>query len=374
MSKASPFQEIVGRILDGKAPVNLRAAAARGALPFPRPTIARLQVHLLDDPDDEIRQAARAQLDRLDSESIKEVLTDRAIPGEVLVHFAERAAREEALAEQVAFHPSTPLEAMAVLASSGGGAVIELVLTNEERLLVEPVLLERLMNNPAMRTDQRGRILELLDRVAKLHARQVASDRAAAAVGPEDAGAEIDLQALEEVARLLEVDVGELLSASEILGGEELEESDDPEIRGAYRKILSLNAAQKAILAMKGGREERLILVRDSNRTVALAVLKNGRITDTEVESIAKMRNINNEVLRQIGGAREWTKNYAVVTSLIHNPRTPQGISTNFVNRLSNHDLKNVASNRDVPELIRRMAKRTLDIRTKPKGVKFKRH
>jgi hypothetical protein len=371
LSKSSPFQEIVGRILDGKAPVNLRAAAARGALPLPRPTIARLQVHLLDDPDQEIRQAARAQLDQLDSESIQGVLTDRAIPGEVLVHFAERAAREEALAEQVAFHPSTPVEALVVLASSGGGAVIDLVLTNEERLLVEPDLLECLMNNPAVRTDQRGRILELLDRVAKLRARQVASDRAAEEA--KHAGAEIDLEDLEEVARLLEVDVGELLSASEILGAEELEESDDPEIRGAYKKILSLNTAQKAILAMKGGREERLILVRDSNRTVALAVLKNGRITDTEVESIAKMRNINNEVLRQIGGAREWTKNYTVVTSLIHNPRTPQGVSTNFVNRLSNHDLKNVASNRDVPELIRRMAKRTLDIRTKPKGVKFKR-
>jgi len=44
----------------------------------------------------------------------------------------------------------------------------------------------------------------------------------------------------------------------------------------------------------------------------------------------------------------------------------------NFVNRLSNHDLKIVATNRDVPELIRRMAKRTLDLRLQPARSAFK--
>ncbi len=162
------------------------------------------------------------------------------------------------------------------------------------------------------------------------------------------------------------------MSASEILGGEEFEESDDPDVRSMYRKILSLNAAQKAILAMKGGREERMILIRDSNRTVALGVLKNGRLTKNEVESIAKMRNVQDEVLRHIGLSREWTKSYAVIVSLVSNPRAPRTVSMNFVNRLSNHDLKAVAQSREVPELIRRMARRTLEMRTQPKRFQYK--
>jgi hypothetical protein len=44
-----------------------------------------------------------------------------------------------------------------------------------------------------------------------------------------------------------------------------------------------------------------------------------------------------------------------------------------FVIRLSNHDLKVVTMNRDVPELIRRMAKRTLDTRTQPARGPLKR-
>ena len=371
MSESNPFVEIVGRILNGNAPANVRAAAARGALPLPRPTLVRLQVFLLKDPDEEIRKGAKEALDGLDSSAIREVLTDRTIPGEVVLHFAKRAAREEALAERVAFHPSAPLGALALLAATGNAAIIELVLTNEERLLVEPVLLERLMLNPALRIEQRGRILELLDRVSKNQQRKDEDDRQAERDDGE-ALAETPIEDLEEVARLLDIDVGELLSASEILDPEEFEESEEPEIRDAYRKILRLNTAQKAILAMKGNREERMILVRDSNRTVAVGVLKNGRISEPEVESIAKMRNVTDEVLRQVGASREWTKNYNVIISLVHNPRTPQGVSMNFVNRLVNRDLKNLLASREVPELIRRMARRTLDTRTQSQRVSFK--
>jgi len=216
-------------------------------------------------------------------------------------------------------------------------------------------LLNRLSVNPALRVDQRGRILELLDRAM----------RAAAADGEEedlDTG-ELSEEVL-EAARLLEVDVGELYAASEILGGEELELSEDPDIRGAYKKILTLNVAQKAVLAMRGGREERLILIRDSNRLVATGVLRNPRLQEDDVEMIARMRNVTDDVLRVLGQNRGWTKSYTVMMALVSNPRTPQGISTNFVPRLQNQDLKRLARSKDVPELIRRMAKRTLDTRT----------
>ena len=72
MSESNPFVEIVGRILDGQAPANVRAAAARGALPLPRTTLVRLQVFLLKDPDEEIRKSAKQALEGLDSETIKE--------------------------------------------------------------------------------------------------------------------------------------------------------------------------------------------------------------------------------------------------------------------------------------------------------------
>ena len=63
---------------------------------------------------------------------------------------------------------------------SGEGITIE-VMTNQELLLRSPVLLERLMVNPALRADQRSRILELLARVAKLAEERYATAGALAA-------------------------------------------------------------------------------------------------------------------------------------------------------------------------------------------------
>ena len=98
-------------------------------------------------------------------------------------------------------------------------------------------------------------------------------------------------------------------------------------LHSAFRRIVLLNVSQKAILAMRGGREERMILVRDTNKLVALGVLRNPRLVEDDIESIARMRCVSDEVLRTIGQTRAWAKSYAVVTTLVHNPRTPQAAS-----------------------------------------------
>ena len=362
MAEPGQFDAIVTAILEGKAPEHVRSAAARGALPLPRVALVRIYLTLREDPDASVRVLAESTLAGLDDPTILEVLADGSCAPEVLAHYADRALRDEALAEKIAFNPRTPTAALAKLAAGGNTAAIDLLLTNQERLLRQPAILERLMSNPALRSDQQGRLLELLARASEGEAGTAASG------GVGGGGAEF-----EEAAKLLDVEVGELFSASEIVDAEEFEEHEDPTIRGAYQYIITLNSAQKAVLAMKGGREERGILIRDTNKVVALGVLKNPRLTDQEVESIAKMRNVTDEVLRRVAQNRDWSKSYAVVHALVTNPRTPQGLSANFIPRLNNRDLKMVTGSRDIPELIRRMAKRTLETRTQRQGSSFKR-
>lgn len=367
MSELSPAQAIVERILSDAAPPQVRVAAARGALPLPRVDMVRIQVHLLGDGDSQVSQQARNQLDTLADGDLVEVLADTNCSPEVLAFFSERAVRSDALAEAVIFHQAVPESALNVMAERGGSGVIELVLTNQQRVLASPGLLDRLSNNPALRADQRGRILDMLDRFISTAAESI-TPPAGEALSDEARG-----QAeFEEAAKLLNVDVGELFAASEIMGGEEFEQTEDPEIRGAYQKIITLNAAQKAILAMRGGREERLILIRDSAKIVSLSVLRNPRINDSEIENMAKMRNVSDAVLRAIGSQREWIKSYAVIKSLVQNPKTPPGISTNFVNRLNDHDLKFLVRDKNVPEIIRRMARRTKQVRDDRKNSSFR--
>ena len=359
-----PVAAIVERILSGGAPLPLRSAAARGALPLPRAVLTRLYLHLRTDGDEAIRADAARSLGALTPDVVAEVLADPGCDAIVLLHFASVAARDERLAEKVAFHPNVDPKTLHVLASEGNGGVLELVLTNQEKLLATPGLIDRLSVNPALRQDQRGRLLDLIDRFVQKAAETPAGEASEGEV-PEAITAE-------EAARYLDVDVGELFAASEIVDGEEFANSPDLVVQSVYKKILTLNTAQKAILAMKGGREERAILVRDSNKIVALSVLKNGRLTEAEVESIAAMRNVSDEVLRNVGINREWAKNYVVMANLVRNPRTPPGISTNFVPRLNNKDLKMLAGDRNVPEIIRKAAKRTHDLRTQQQAPSFR--
>lgn len=359
------FDVVVDAILSGKAPDKIRSAAARGALPLPPPTLARLYIHLQKDRDESIQADAAASLAALEGSALYNVLDDPVCPPEVMLHFAKPATRDTLLAERIAFHPKVPQTALIVLAQGGSGKIIDLVLTNQERILAQPALLDYLMLNAALQPDQRGRILDILERIA------MAQERAANAEDTEDTPEDSE-DAYREAARILEVDVGELLMASEIVDGEEFAASDDAVVRDAYRKILTLNTSQKAILAMKGGREERGILVRDSNRTVALGVLRNPRITDVEAERIAQMRNVSGDVLRTVGSNRNWSKSYVIIHSLIKNPRTPPATSTNFIPRLTTKDLQKVLTSRDVPDLIRRMAKRTVATRQQANANKLR--
>jgi hypothetical protein len=123
---------------------------------------------------------------------------------------------------------------------------------------------------------------------------------------------------------------------------------------------------------MRGGREERMILVRDSNKLVSLAVLRNPRLNEDDVEHYARMRNVSAELLRGIGRNRDWLKSYTIATALVSNPKTPPGVSTNLIGRLRTNELKRIVVNHDVPELIRRMAKRTISTRMQA-GSKLRR-
>ena len=112
------------------------------------------------------------------------------------------------------------------------------------------------------------------------------------------------------------------------------------------------------MLAIKGTREARMILIRDPNRMVAGAVLRNPRLTDAEIESIAAVKTVPEDVLRQIGQNRAWTRSYSVIHNLVRNPRTPIGISLNFINRVQSRDLRALSLNKNTPDVIRQTAYR----------------
>jgi hypothetical protein len=128
----------------------------------------------------------------------------------------------------------------------------------------------------------------------------------------------------------------------------------------ALQKIAAMNVAERIHLAMKGTREERAVLIRDPNKIVAVAVLSSPKMTENEIESIARMANVSDEILRIIAQTRAWVKNYAVVWSLTKNPKTPVAISMNMLSRLTERDLRTLSTDRNVPDVLRLTARKKL--------------
>jgi hypothetical protein len=124
---------------------------------------------------------------------------------------------------------------------------------------------------------------------------------------------------------------------------------------------MKMTIPEKILLAIRGNRTERNLLIRDSNRLVATSVIKSPKLTEKDIEYYAAQRNISDEILRMIGNRREWLKNYGVVHTLIKNPRTPLPISLNLLPRLQQRDLKILENDRNVSESLRRQAKQTLE-------------
>jgi len=122
-------------------------------------------------------------------------------------------------------------------------------------------------------------------------------------------------------------------------------------------KIRQMSAGEKIHLAMRGSREVRNVLIKDTNKEVVRSVMENPKMTESEVELIAMNRNVQEEVLRMIGSRREWMKNYAVVLALVTNPKTPIGVSLSHVTKIKKNDLVKFERNKNLPEAVRAAAK-----------------
>lgn len=123
-----------------------------------------------------------------------------------------------------------------------------------------------------------------------------------------------------------------------------------------YERLAKMDVAEKIKAALLGSREERQILIRDSNRLVWAAVLQSPKLILPEVEKIANMKNVDDDILRMIAEKREWVSNYAIIVALVRNPKTPIPSSLKLVPRLQPRDLRFLAKDKAVPDPVRKMA------------------
>ena len=143
-------------------------------------------------------------------------------------------------------------------------------------------------------------------------------------------------------------------------------ELSEAQYESLYHQILRMGVAEKVKLAFMGTKEAREILVRDSNKMVALAVVRSPKIQESEVDAISKSRHVCEEVLRQIASTKEWSKLYHVKLNLAFNSKTPIPIVIRFLPHFRELDLRKLAKSKNISQVVATHARRIAEA----KGVR----
>lgn len=130
------------------------------------------------------------------------------------------------------------------------------------------------------------------------------------------------------------------------------------------QRIARMTAAERVRMALMGSQEERLVLIRDPNRVVVRSVLQSPKVSESEIQSFAAMREVREEVMRIISNNRAFLKSPAVVRALVFNPRAPIDVSLPLIKLLKDRDLKLLTIDKNVPDPVRGSATRLYLTRT----------
>jgi hypothetical protein len=370
-------------------------AAAKGMLPLSRDEMVEALVTLASDQDDGVRSAVSETLKTLEPMSLVGIAGDERSSEAVLGFLLLWESSPRELVETIVFNRSTPDEALAHFAGKcGDPAVLEAISLKQQSLIKCPAIIEAILANPIRTPEAERRAREVQQEFfeKQFGAKMVAGEQRAQQQ-PEPAAEPAPSLIADSFADLIalglidpEIDVsivedylselGPILDAESEAGGPRLDiekiafELEDEEISlpadrmPVYQQIALMSVKDRVMLAIRGTREARMILVRDPNRLVAAGVIRNPRITDSEVENVSAMKSVSEEVIRLIASSRHYTKSYSIIHNLVRNPRTPIALSMGFLNRIQTKDLRQLSTNKNVPDVIRQTSGRMFLKRT----------
>jgi hypothetical protein len=149
-------------------------------------------------------------------------------------------------------------------------------------------------------------------------------------------------------------------AATEEAAEEESVDESTEEFQSKYQISQAMGVGDKIKMALTGDKEWRSILIKDSNKLVSGAVVKNPRITDNEVLAIAKSQVQNEEIMRVIVANKEWVKNASIRKALIYNHKTPLPAALRYIASLSEKELSLLARSKNVSSVIAAQARRIL--------------
>jgi hypothetical protein len=361
MSTIAPGELTASAVIDliesGSYPRDVVLTIARGFLPLDQEDLVAVLAYLGASGDPEVSSTARTALSDVPSRIVAAFAANENVDP---VHLKRLLgiATDPLVLETLIRNRVVSDAAVAALAVRAEPNIQEVIVINHARILRAPEILDALLANPSLAPEARRRALETREEFFDKKARLLQEE-------PEV----IDLP-LGPIADLLEKAKELEAEGVPAVPAPTLNENERERMKASvvWARLAYMSVSEKVQLAFKGDRMLRMLLVRERIRLIAAAVIRNPRLTEQEIESIAGMRNVDEEVLRMIGTRRDWISKYNLMIIICRNPKAPVGVVLPLINRLTLRDLKGLKDDKGVPQVVRETAKRVYLARTQKTG------
>ncbi len=364
----------VAKVCSPGTPPQLKAMAAQGLAPLgPVDLITALYV-ISYDQEKNLADKAIATLAGMPegvlSGAVEQLKDEHVIDGLVRLLINRPATMEKAVLNRVLVDETAQWIAM----SSNNDGILEIIAANEERLLRYPSIIEALYNNKATRMSTADRAVELavrnnieLDGISSFaEAKAAIKGETISQSSDEPSPTDLLFQENIDSGEQMDLDVKKVDSALDAKEQETEEKTDTAKKVESMEQTLSrLSISAKIRIATLGTGPQRAILIRDSNKLVAMAVVKSPGLLESEVFQYTRYRSLPEEAVRYMASNRDWTKHYQVKLNLVQNPRCPMEISMRFLQHLRINDVRSLERNKNIPNAIAKAAKRLRSKRMK---------
>jgi len=324
-------------------------AAARGALPLSGADLLTVLCFLCANPDVELKSEAVKTLRTLPASILLPVLDDPALHPRLLELLTRVRLTDVVLMERVIMHPAASDATLLYMAERAEQPVLERLADNQMRLTA--AIAEAIFANPHAERVLKFRLgwCEAVPEAEPLEAESA-----------DDEGEEEFPEAVDG-----NPDEVEEVSATEL--EQKLKEAEKKGM-SKHQLAMEMKVSEKIKMAMTGDKEWRNILVKDPNKLVHGAVMKNGRITEAEVVVVARSKTASDELIRLILLNREWVKNSQIRKALATHPKTPLPKAIRFVAGLNTDELKKMMKSRGLPSALVTTARKEYEQRQKRGG------
>lgn len=355
--KVSP--QVAGIVTPG-TPRDTQLEAARGAVPLSPGDQLTALFFLCNSRDPEIKRTAVQTLRDLPEQALLPVFQDPGLDPQLITLLVRARLSCSVLMCEIIAHPSTPDQVLLHLAAKAELPVLHEILETLEQLEPRTAIVSAMLTNPHADSALTAQLAGLSpDYPAASGPEPDGGESPDPDPDPVDSGPSQDASAeaeAEDVETVDNVDVARMMAEAEKEGASK------------YQIALNLRVAEKIKIALTGDKEWRSIMIKESNKLVQGAVLKNPRISDGEVVMIAKNKTASDDLIRQILLNKDWMKLYDIKKALAIHPKTPAPKAIRLVTMLNTKDVKDLMRSKGVATVVAISARKEFENRQKRIG------